>query len=81
MKKQRNFLYRVFDLYYEGFKNMTLGKTLWLIILIKLFVIFVILKIFFFPGFLNTHAKDGDKAGYVSGELVERAETDITNHK
>lgn len=31
---------------------MTLGRTLWAIILIKLFIMFVILKIFFFPDFL-----------------------------
>ena len=79
--KQRNLLYRAFDLYYEGFRNMTLGKTLWAIIIIKLFIIFVVLKVFFFPGFLSNHAKNGDKAGYVSEELVDRAATDITNHK
>jgi hypothetical protein len=50
---------------------MTLGKTLWAIILIKLFVIFIVLKLFFFPNFLKQHA-DGDEAGYVANELVER---------
>ena len=70
-----SFFYRVFDLYYEGFRNMTLGKTLWAIILIKLFIIFVVLKLFFFPDFLKQHA-DGDKAGYVATELVDRAVTD-----
>ena len=39
-----SFLYRVFDLYYDGFRQMRLGKTLWAIILIKLLIIFVILK-------------------------------------
>lgn len=43
MNKQ-GFWYRVFDLYYDGFRNMRLGKTLWTIILIKLFIMFVILK-------------------------------------
>lgn len=52
MNKQR-FWYRVFDLYYDGFRNMRLGKTLCTIILIKLFIMFVILKIFFFPNFLK----------------------------
>ena len=32
---------------------MTWGRTLWILILIKLFVMFVILKIFFFPQYLN----------------------------
>ena len=71
MNKQ-NFLYKVFDLYYDGFKNMKLGRTLWAIILIKLFIIFVVLKLFFFPNFLKQHAK-GDESGFVANELVERA--------
>ena len=67
-----SFLHRVFDLYYEGFRDMRLGKTLWAIILIKLFIIFAILKVFFFPNFLKAHA-EGDESGYVATELVERA--------
>ena len=66
-----SFLHRVFDLYYEGFRDMRLGKTLWAIILIKLFIIFAILKVFFFPNFLKAHA-EGDEAGYVASELVEK---------
>ena len=71
--KKDNFTYRVFDLYYDGFRNMRLGRTLWAIILIKLFIIFAILKVFFFPNFLKEQAK-GDEAGYVATELVERAQ-------
>ena len=41
--KKDGFWYRVWDLYYDGFRNMTLGKTLWAIILIKLFIMFAIL--------------------------------------
>ena len=70
--RKDNFLYRVYDLYVDGFRHMHLGKTLWAIILIKLFIIFVILKIFFFPDFLKQHA-DGDEAGFVATELTERA--------
>lgn len=71
--KKDNFAYRVFDLYYDGFRNMRLGRTLWVIILIKLFIIFAVLKVFFFPNFLKEQAK-GDEAGYVATELVERAQ-------
>ena len=69
---KKNFLSKVFHLYYDGFRSMTLGKTLWAIILIKLFIIFVVLKLFFFPNFLKQHA-DGDEPSYVANELVERA--------
>ena len=70
--RKESFLYRVFDLYYDGFRSMRLGKTLWAIILIKLFVIFFILKLFFFPNFLKQHA-EGDESSFVASELVERA--------
>ena len=70
--KKDSFAYRVYDLYYEGFKNMTIGRTLWAIILVKLFIIFAVLKVFFFPNFLKEHAQ-GDEAGYVATELVDRA--------
>ena len=64
--KKDGFWYRAWDLYYDGF-----GKTLWAIILIKLFVIFVILKIFFFPNFLKQHAEKGQEAEYVATELTK----------
>ena len=70
---QNSLLYRIYNLYDEGFRSMHLGKTLWVIILIKLFIIFFILKLFFLPDFLKRHA-NGDEAGYVANELVERAE-------
>lgn len=61
-----------FHLYYDGFRTMTLGKTLWAVILIKLAIIFLVLKLFFFPDFINTNAKNGDKAGFVSKEILNR---------
>ena len=70
--RKDSFLYRAFDLYYDGFRNMRLGKTLWAIILIKLFIMFAILKVFFFPNFLKEHAQ-GDEAGYVASEIIERS--------
>lgn len=66
---------RIYHFYLEGFKEMTLGKTLWLIILIKLFIMFVILKIFFFPNFLGKFDSKTEKQEYVSSELIERAIT------
>lgn len=38
---------------------MKVGKKLWLIILLKLFIMFAILKIFFFPDALKLQTKDG----------------------
>ena len=69
--KQHGFWQRAWDLYYDGFRNMTLGRTLWMVILVKLFVIFFVLKVFFFPNFLKTHA-EGQEADYVTNELLNR---------
>lgn len=70
--KARSFIQQVFHLYYDGFRSMTLGRTLWLIIGVKLFVIFVVLKLFFFPNYLKQHAEKGREAEFVATELNKR---------
>lgn len=69
-------LISVFRFYYEGFREMKLGKTLWTIILIKLFIMFIVLKIFFFPNFLGSRFDTKEeKADFVGNQLIDR----ITN--
>lgn len=64
-------LKKVFRFYYEGFKSMTLGKTLWAIIIIKLIIMFAILKLFFFPNFLKSNFKsDEERSNYVIEQLT-----------
>ncbi len=60
---------RVWDLYYDGFRQMTLGRTLWIIIAVKLFIMFFVLKIFFFPNFIKEHAPEGQEAEFVFNQL------------
>ncbi len=63
---------KVFFFYYDGFRSMTIGRKLWIIILIKLFIIFAILKLFFFPDFLKTHFKtDQQRSNYVIEQLTK----------
>ncbi|MBQ9670228.1 MAG: DUF4492 domain-containing protein [Prevotella sp.] len=69
---KNSFLYRVYDLYVDGFRNMTIGRTLWAVIIVKLIIMFLVLKLFFFPDFLKQQAKDGDKASFVSKEMIDR---------
>ncbi len=58
--------------YIDGFKSMKVGKRLWLIIAIKLFIIFVILKLLFFPNILQTKfSNDKDRANYVIENLTK----------
>ena len=65
---------KVFYLYYDGFRTMTFGRTLWIIIIVKLFIIFAILKLFFFPDILKSkYTTDKERGDYVIEQL--------TNHK
>ncbi|MDR1332651.1 MAG: DUF4492 domain-containing protein [Tannerella sp.] len=73
MTKRAVWPVRVFRFYLEGFKSMDWGRTLWAIILIKLFIMFVVLRIFFFPRYLNRFDTHDERQEYVSGELINRA--------
>ncbi len=61
---------RIFRFYYDGFREMTLGRTLWAILLIKLFVIFVILRLLFFPDLLAGKSEE-ERGEIVRSELIK----------
>ena len=79
--EQKGFWRKAFDLYYDGFRSMTLGRTLWLIVGIKLFIMFAILKVFFVPNFLSQKAEKGHEADYVSSQFEQRALGDAEHLK
>lgn len=66
------YLRRIWNFYYEGFRDLSWwGRRAWIIIIIKLFIIFAILKVFFFPDFLeNKFNNDGEKGEYVMDQLI-----------
>jgi len=72
MRPPDNIISRFFDLYIDGFRNLSSwGKRLWIIILIKLFIMFVILKIFFFPDILKEkYDNDKQRSEYVLDQLI-----------
>lgn len=72
MANKSGFFYRVFDLYYDGFRNMKLGRTLWAIIIVKLIIIFAILKLFFFPNYLKQHAEEGKESEFVATQILKQ---------
>lgn len=51
---------------------MTIGKYLWIIILIKLFIMFAILKVFFFKGELSQYDTKEEKSRHVIEQLIEK---------
>lgn len=69
--------FNFFTMFRDGFKSMTLGKTLWTLVIIKLIIMFLILRPFFFPNFLNSKFDDDQsKADYVTQELIDRSTID-----
>lgn len=62
---------KVLDFYVEGFRSMTVGKYLWALILFKLIILFLVLKIFFFPDVLKVnYDNDVQRAGAVRNALT-----------
>lgn len=72
--------FNFFTMFRDGFKSMTLGRTLWILVLIKLCIMFLILRPIFFPNFLNSKFKDSEsKSDYVRQELIDKSE--VKNEK
>jgi hypothetical protein len=66
-------LRKIFLFYYDGFRNMTVGRRLWIIILIKLFILFIILRLIFFPDFLKSRfSSEKERGDYVREQLLLR---------
>jgi len=65
----------LYRFYRDGFRSMTVGRTLWKIILIKLFVMFAILKLFFFQDYLGSNfATQEERADHVLERITGAAE-------
>lgn len=67
-----NIIKNIAKFYIDGFKNLEkLGIKLWVVILIKLFIMFVILKIFFFQDFLDKKFdNEKDKSEYILKQIT-----------
>ena len=70
-------LNRVFRFYYDGFRTMPgWGRKVWVIIIIKLFIMFAILRIFFFHDFLmSKYDNDKQRSEYVRDQLINASAT------
>ncbi|MFV0593084.1 MAG: DUF4492 domain-containing protein [Draconibacterium sp.] len=62
--KSKNLFQKIWNFYSGGFKEMgSWGRQVWVIILVKLFIMFVILRIFFFPNFLKSNFETDQERG------------------
>jgi len=65
-------LQHIASLYIDGFKNMRVGKELWILIALKLLILFGIMKLFFFPNYLKTeYENDTQRSMHVLEQLTK----------
>lgn len=65
---------KFFHLYWDGFRNLSdWGKKLWIIILLKGILVFVVMKLVFFPNQLKQNFDtDQDRATHVLNNLTKK---------
>lgn len=60
----------IYNFYIDGFKNMKLGKSLWKVVLLKIFLILVVLNYFVYDKSINSEFKtENAKADFVYKNL------------
>ena len=59
----------IYNFYVEGFRNMTWGRQLWWLILLKVVLLFLVLRVFFFKPILAGKS-DEQKIEHVSNQLI-----------
>jgi hypothetical protein len=71
--KIKKLLRTIITFYVDGFRRMKQGRTLWAIIIIKLLIMFGVLKLFFFPDILHDNFNsDMERANHVFTQLTQR---------
>ncbi len=69
--RPQGFWRRALDMYVDGFRNMTVGRTLWALIIVKVIILLVVFKLLFFPNVLNRdYDTDEARAEAVRQSLV-----------
>lgn len=62
-------LIAIYNFYVDGFKNMTWGRQLWWVILLKIIILFFVLRAFFFKPVLAGKSQE-QRIEHVSNELM-----------
>ena len=59
----------IYNFYVEGFRNMTWGRQLWWLILLKVVLLFLVLRAFFFKPILAGKSEE-QMIEHVSNQLI-----------
>lgn len=65
----------IYNFYREGFRNMTWGRPLWILIFLKVFILFAVLRAFFFEPVLSGKSEE-QKIEHVGKELVKEIQVE-----
>ena len=65
----KNVIHTVTNFYVDGFRRMTWGRQLWWIIILKLVILFAVLRMFFFKPAMEGMSED-EKIEHVSEALI-----------
>ncbi|MBQ8441872.1 MAG: DUF4492 domain-containing protein [Bacteroides sp.] len=65
----------IWNFYVEGFRNMTWGRPLWILIFLKVFILFAVLRAFFFEPVLSGKSEE-QKIEHVGKELVKEIQVE-----
>lgn len=64
------FFRQAYEMYRDGFRSMTLGRTLWIVIAVKLAIIFLVVKLLFFPDRLASEYDTDDERSQAVREAL-----------
>ncbi|MDO5489220.1 MAG: DUF4492 domain-containing protein [Bacteroidaceae bacterium] len=67
----KNTFKKIYCFYIDGFRNMTWGRELWWLILLKVIILFLVLRVFFFQPVLEGMSME-EKSEHVSEELSDK---------
>ena len=67
----KNYLLSIWKFYRDGFRDMTWGKPLWILIFLKVIILFLVLRLFFFEPVLAGKT-DEQKIEHVGNQLTEK---------
>ena len=75
-REKHNIFLSIWNFYADGFRNMTWGRPLWGLIILKLIVLFAILRVFFFQPVLSGKT-DREKSDFVGERLTEHLDDNV----
>ena len=77
-RSEKTVMYKAWRFYIDGFKDLSVwGRSVWIIILIKLFILFVIFRLLFMPDVLKKNYKTDQQR---SQHVLETLTNSTTQH-